>query len=70
MKDYTTDKIIAEIQKEKCFKLRLKTGLGLMSCKECLIDNDWDLEEAEKNHMKYAFKKHITYDHSEDMGKK
>ena len=55
-----TDLIIKKIQKEKCFDLRAKTGMGLMTCKRCLEDNDWDLEEAEKNHIKYKTNKIIN----------
>ena len=60
MTNNTTDLIIKEIQKEKCFDLRAKTGMGLMTCKRCLEDNDWDLEEAEKNHIKYKTNKIIN----------
>jgi translation elongation factor EF-Ts len=60
MTNNTADLIIKEIQKEKCFDLRAKTGMGLMTCKRCLEDNDWDLEEAEKNHIKYKTNKIIN----------
>ena len=56
----TTDLIIGKIRKEKCFDLRAKTGMGLMTCKRCLEDNDWDLEKAEKNHIKYKTNKIIN----------
>lgn len=55
-----TDLIIEKIRKEKCFDLRARTGMGLMTCKRCLEDNDWDLEEAEKNHIKYKTNKIIN----------
>lgn len=50
----------SKARKELCFELRKKTGLGLMSAKECLIDNDWDIVKAEENHMKYKLTKIIN----------
>ena len=50
----------SKARKELCFELRKKTGLGLMSAKECLIDNDWDIVKAEENHMKYKRSKIIN----------
>ena len=60
MTNNTTNLIIEKIRKEKCFDLRARTGMGLMTCKRCLEDNDWDLEEAEKNHRKYTTNKIIN----------
>lgn len=42
-------------EKDLCFQLRTKTGLGLMSCKKCLQDNDWNLNKAFKNSLKYQW---------------
>ena len=51
-------------QKELCFKLRSETGLGVMTCKKCLIDNNWDYDKAKENYKKYlGIKKFIDYRH-------
>lgn len=44
---------IENIDYNLCHKLRKNTGMGLMDCKKCLIDYDWDYEQAFKNYHKY-----------------
>lgn len=51
--------LIAIERKEKIFKLRKETGLGLLTCKKCLKDYDWNFEEALANNHKYFT--HILY---------
>ena len=49
MNKYTTQ------QKELLHKLRLETGLGLMACSKCLIENKWNYIEAKKNYKKFQW---------------
>ena len=42
-------------QKELCFKLRIETGLGLMACKQCLVANNWNYDEAKNNYRQFQW---------------
>ena len=44
---------LTEEQKQLCYKLRNETGLAIMYCKRCLIDNDWNYELAKASYKKY-----------------
>ena len=44
---------LTETQKQLCYKLRNETGLALMYCKRCLIDNHWNYELAKTNYKEY-----------------
>lgn len=46
---------LTEQQKEICFKLRSMTGLGLLSCRKCLEEYNFDLEKAFNNNIKYQW---------------
>ena len=47
MENRTRDSYTEE-QKAKCFELRVKTGEGLMTCKDLLKESNWDIEAAYK----------------------
>lgn len=42
-----------EKKKNLIFKLRKETGLGVMDCKRCLMDYNWDYNIAKANYKKY-----------------
>jgi translation elongation factor EF-Ts len=42
-------------EKNLCFKLRSETGLGIMACKRCLIEYDWNYDEAKHNHKRFRW---------------
>ena len=52
--------VVVELSKESqlalCWDLRRLTGEGLMTCKEALKENNWDIKQAQKHlitHSKY-----------------
>ncbi len=63
--DENTDKklIISDVscslskdeQKELCYKLRIETGLGIMTCKKCLIAYNWNYDDAKKNYRQFQW---------------
>ena len=40
---------------ELVLKLRRETGMGMMTCRKCLSDYDWDYDEALANYLKYKW---------------
>lgn len=45
--------VVVELSKESqlalCWELRRLTGEGLMTCKEALKENNWDIKQAQKH---------------------